>query len=164
MKTDYWVGYPKPRTNCSKQRYRSQNVGGSNPNKANIKIFDNCIRLPKLGDVKCKISKEMTGRVLSATITRSSTNKYFVVVNMTDVEEETFEKTEKAIGIDLGVHCFAVDSYGVEYTINPNLQKTQKQLSKLHTQLSKKDSYSKNRQKARKKLARKYEQIKEKIY
>ena len=36
----------------------------------NIRIYDNKILLPKLGMIKCKISRKIEGRILSATISK----------------------------------------------------------------------------------------------
>lgn len=45
-----------------RQSYKSKCVG------TNIKVLDKTVQLPKLGKVKCRISKKVRGRILSATI------------------------------------------------------------------------------------------------
>ncbi len=47
-----------------RQSYKSKCVG------ANIKVLDKAVQLPKLGRVKCRVSREVKGRVLSATVSR----------------------------------------------------------------------------------------------
>src|SRR5699024_9477287 len=77
----------------------------------NIALFDQHIKLPKLGLIKFAKSREVGGRVLSATVRRNPSGKYFVSI-LAEVEIEPMEKTEKAIGIDLGITDFAILSDG----------------------------------------------------
>ena len=56
-------GYPKFK---SKHVHRKSYV--SKNNHGTIALSDKKIRLPKLGMVKCRISKEVQGRILSATV------------------------------------------------------------------------------------------------
>jgi len=46
----------------------------------NIKIKDNYLKLPKLGLVKFAKSRETKGKILSATVRKSSSGKYFVAI------------------------------------------------------------------------------------
>ena len=124
-----------------------------------IHVFENHIQLPKLGLVKCCVSKQTQGRILSATVSKNPSGKYFVSICCTDVEVEPLLKTDKTIGIDLGVKHLAVDSNGVEYPNNKYLAKSEKKLVRLQRQLSRKSSGSKRHKKARIKVARLHEHI-----
>ncbi|MFQ8760485.1 MAG: hypothetical protein ACLSAF_14775 [Intestinimonas sp.] len=56
-------GYPRFKSKHNhRQSYKSKCVG------TNIKVLDHAVQLPKLGKVKCRISREVKGRILSATI------------------------------------------------------------------------------------------------
>lgn len=55
-----------------RQSYKSKCVG------SNIKVLEGAVQLPKLGKVKCRISKPVEGRILSATVSRTPSGKYFV--------------------------------------------------------------------------------------
>ena len=58
-------GYPKFKSRRgSRQSYKSKCVG------TNIKVLDKAIQLPKLGEVKCRVSRKPEGRILSATVSR----------------------------------------------------------------------------------------------
>ena len=120
----------------------------------NIKVLDKAVQLPKLGLVKCHISKEVKGRILSATVSQNPSGKYFVSLCCTDVEMETLPTTGAMIGIDMGLKAFAITSDGVEYPNHKHLTKSQKKLAKLQRQLSRKSKGSNRREKARVKLAR----------
>lgn len=69
----------------------------------NIRVLEKTVQLPKLGQVKCRISKEIKGRILSATISRSPSVKYFVALCCTDVKIEPLPSTGAAIGLDIGI-------------------------------------------------------------
>ena len=147
-------GYPRFKSKHGhRQRYRSQY------SKANIKVFDNAIQLPKLGLVKCRVSKQVRGRILSATVSQNPSGKYFVAICCTDIEMEPLPSTGISVGIDMGLKAFAVTSDGVEYPNHKFLTKSQKKLARLQRQLSRKSKGSNRREKARIKVALLHEHI-----
>ena len=154
LKTGRRVGFPKFKSRKSNRfSYTTQSINN------NIKVLDYHVQLPKLGLVKYRVSKQIQGRILSATVSKNPSGKYFVSICCTDVEIEPLPKTDKTIGIDLGVKHLAVDSNGVEYPNNKYLTKSEKKLARLQRQLSRKSSRSKRYEKARIKVARLYEHI-----
>lgn len=147
-------GYPRFKSKHDhRQSYKSKRVG------TNIKVLDKAVQLPKLGRVKCRISKEVKGRVLSATVSRNPSGKYFVSLCCTDVEIEPLPKTGVVIGIDMGLKAFAITSEGAEYPNHKYLTKSQKKLVKLQRQLSRKTKGSNRREKTRIQMARLHEHI-----
>lgn len=147
-------GYPKFKDKRNRrQSYKSKY------NHKNIKVLDSVIQLPKLGFVKCRVSKKVKGRILSATVSQNPSGKYFVALCCTDVEIEPLPNTGAVVGIDLGLKSFAITSDGVEYPNHKYLIKNQKKLARLQRQLSRKSKGSKRREKARIKVARLHEQI-----
>lgn len=154
LKAGRRVGFPKFKSKKSNRfSYATQFVNN------NIKILDNRIQLPKLGLVKCHISKQIEGRILSATVSKNPSGKYFVSICCTDVKAEPLPKTDKTVGIDLGIKHLAVDSNGVEYPNNKYLAKSEKKLARLQRQLSRKPNGSKRHKKTRIKVARLHEHI-----
>ena len=147
-------GYPRFKSKHNhRQSYKSQCVG------TNIKVLDKTIQLPKLGKVKCRISKEVKGRILSATVSRNPSGKYFVSLCCTDVEIEPLPSTGGVTGLDMGLKSFAVDADGNEYPNHKYLAQSEKKLARLQRQLSRKTKGSKCREKARIKVARLHEHI-----
>ena len=66
-------GYPKFKSKRNyRQSYKSKCVG------SNIKVLEGAVQLPKPGKVKCRISKQVEGRILSATVSQTPSGKYFV--------------------------------------------------------------------------------------
>lgn len=147
-------GYPRFKSKKNRHKsYKSKCVG------TNIKVLGNAVQLPKLGLVKCRISKEVKGRILSATVSQNPSGKYFVALCCTDVEMEPLPSTGAVVGLDMGLKSFAVTSDGVEYPNHKFLTKSQKKLARLQRQLSRKPKGSNRREKARVKVARLQEHI-----
>lgn len=154
LKKSQHIGFPKFKSKRDNRKsYKSKCVG------TNIKMIAKAIQLPKLGLVKCKVSKQIDGRILNATISQNPGGKYFVSVCCTDVEIQQYLSTGSVVGIDLGIKEFAITSDG-EHFANPKyLSKSEKKLAKLQRQLSRKTKGSNNKNKTRIKVARKHEKI-----
>lgn len=132
---------------------------GSYTTKQKIKVLDGYIKLPKLGKVKCRVSKQVRGRILNATISQAPSGKYFVSVCCTDVEIEPYEKTGAMVGLDMGLKEFAITSDGKKYENKRYSTKATRRLARLQRGLSRKPKDSKRREKARIAVARLHEHI-----
>ena len=147
-------GYPKFKSKKNRhQSYKSKCVG------TNIKVCEKAIQLPKLGLVKCRVSKEVRGRILSATVSQNPSGKYFVALCCTDVEIDPLPRTGAVVGIDMGLKSFATTSDDVEYPNHKFLTQSLRKLARLQRQLSRKSKGSRRREKARVKVARLQEHI-----
>ena len=145
-------GYPKFKSKRNRrQSYKSKCIG------TNIKVLEGAVQLPKLGKVKCRISKPVEGRILSATVSQTPSGKYFVALCCTDVDTEPLPSTGAVVGIDMGLKAFAITSDGVEYPNHKYQSKSQKKLARLQRQLSRKTKGSNRWEKARLQVARLYE-------
>ena len=147
-------GFPRFKSKHDhRQSYKSKCVG------TNIKILNKAVQLPKLGKVKCRISKEVTGRILSATVSRNPSGKYFVSLCCTEVELLPFPNTGMTVGLDMGIKSFVVDSDGMEYPNHKYLMRSERKLAKLQRQLSRKTKGSNRQEKARIQVAKLHEHI-----
>lgn len=144
-------GYPKFKS--KRDRHKSYKTN------SNIKVLDKAVQLPKLGLVKCRVSKEVQGRILSATVSQNPSGKYFVALCCTDVEIEPLPSTGAVAGLDMGLKAFAITSDGTEYPNHKHLVRSQKKLARLQRQLSRKSKGSSRREKARIKVARLHEHV-----
>ena len=155
INTTKYFRYPKYKSKKDNNKtYRSKN------NTNTIRIIDgNKIKIPKVGRIKCRFSKEIKGRILSATINQRPSGKYYVAICCTDVEHNNLPKTDKSVGIDLGIKDLAITSDGDKYPNHKYLKQSEKKLVRLQRQLSRKPIGSKNWEKARIKLARLHEHI-----
>ena len=148
------VGYPRFKSKRdSRKSYRTAF------SKGNIEVLDGYIKLPKLGKVKCRVSKQVHGRILNATISQAPSGKYFVSVCYTDVEITPYEKTGAMVGLDMGLKEFAITSDGKKYENRKYSTKAARRLARLQRRLSRKPKDSKRREKARIAVARLHEHI-----
>lgn len=147
-------GYPQFKSkHIYRKSYKSKCVC------ANIKVLDNCVQLPKLGHVECHISKEVRGRILSATVSQNPSGKYFIALCCTAVELDSMPHTGAIVGIDLGIHDYAITSDGRRFKNPKYYVKSQAKLARLQRRLSRKTKGSKNYEKARIAKARLEEHI-----
>ena len=149
--------YPRfKRKHSNRQSYRSTCIND------NIRVPDNrTIRLPKLGEAKCRFPRMPEGRILNATVRREADGRYEVTVVCESPRPEPMEKTGKAAGIDLGIRTLAVTSEGKEYDNPKTYGKNLKKLIRAQRKLSRKTKGSRNREKQRKKVAKIHRKIRD---
>lgn len=133
------------------------------PQNTRVDFENGRIFIPKFkGGIKTKFHRTFEGIVKSSTISRTATGKYFVSilveVNEPDVPMKPICEN-KAVGIDLGIKTFAVLSDGTEIPNPKHLKQSLDKVKKLQRSLSHKNKGSKNRDKARRKLALAHEQV-----
>jgi putative transposase len=139
------------------QSYTSQCVypKGTRPS---IEIEGKKIKLPKLGWVKFAKSREVQGRILSATIRRNPSGKYFVSIQC-EFEIQKLDPVDQFIGIDLGLKNLIVDSNGNKKdSLQPD-RKYEKKLARWQRIMSRRQYKSNRWEKARLKVARIHEKI-----
>lgn len=103
-------GYPKFKSRkYPKQSYKAKKIGN------NIRLVnDHYLKLPKLGFIKFK-GRLTTDKIKSATIKLSPSGKFYCVL-LTGCESQTpFNKTNKSVGLDMGVADLVITSDGVKY-------------------------------------------------
>ncbi|WP_448315264.1 RNA-guided endonuclease InsQ/TnpB family protein [Streptomyces sp. CO7] len=118
--------------------------------------------LPKIGAVKVKWSRTLPAVPSSVTVIKDSAGRYFAsfVVETDPAADATrMSGSEQMIGVDLGLTHFAVLSTGEKITSPRFLRRAEKKLKKAQRELSRKRKGSKNREKARLKVARAHAQV-----
>lgn len=109
----------------------------------NIAILGNKIKLPKMGFVRFAKSREVDGRIISATIRRNPSGKYFISI-LVETEVSPLDKTNKAVGIDLGITDFAILSTGDKLDNNQFTAKMEQRLKREQRKLSRRALNAKN--------------------
>lgn len=127
--------------------------------KQNIQLLEKHIIIPKIGKIKCVVSKKINGKIINCTVIQKPSKKYFVSICYEVLEYVIPNKTKNDVGIDLGIKNFATLSNGNEYKNPKYFKKSEKKLSKLQKQLSRKNIGSKRYEKARIKVAKAQEKI-----
>lgn len=147
-------GFPKFKRKSSNQSFTVPKDAPST-----LAIKENKIQIPKLKFVKFKQDREIQGRIVSATVSKTSSGKYYISLCCIDVPVEEFEKTGSVVGLDLGIKDFAITSDGGKIENPKFLRKSEKRIKRLQRQLARKQKGSNNRAKAKIKLARKHEKV-----
>lgn len=147
-------GYPKFKSKRDKNSYRT--------NGKTISLDQNNykIKIPKIGWIKFRDKYNFNGltKIYNINISKNSSGKYFASISA-EVDIETFAKTKKSCGIDLGLKNFCILSNGIKFNNPRFLVNDQKRLKLLQQSLSRKIKGSKNYLKAKVKLAKFYEHI-----
>jgi putative transposase len=125
----------------------------------NVLIKDNKLNIPKFKEgIKINLHQEIEGKISFATISKSTTSKYYVSITC-EVNHKPFEKTNSKVGIDTGIKDLAILSDGKVYENIKTLKSNLKKLKYEQRQLSKKVKGSSSRNKQRKNLALVHEKI-----
>ena len=146
------AGYPKFKRRRSDQSYRTMN------NNNSIRIEGDVIRLPKAGKIKIVKTRKFEGRILSATVTMTLSGRYYISLQVEEEYEYLPNKGGK-LGIDAGLTVLYTDSKNNKIENPGTLSKHEKRIRRLQRELSRKKNGSKNREKARIRLAREHEKV-----
>jgi putative transposase len=132
------------------------------PQHYTVDFERNIIKLPKIGEVEAVLHRKFEGAMKTATISRSSTGKYYISIlvdNEKDIPNKQNFSESSTIGIDVGIKDFAVLSNG-EKVENPKyLKNSLKRMKVLQKRVSRKVKGSNNRNKARQHLSKIHETI-----
>ncbi|MGW0077372.1 RNA-guided endonuclease InsQ/TnpB family protein [Streptomyces cellulosae] len=112
------------------------------------------LRLPKIGDLKVKWSRTLPSTPTTVTVVRDAAGRYFASFVVETDASKVLPETTPEVGIDLGLGHFAVLSDGTKVDSPRFLRRAEKRLKKTQRALSRKEKGSRNRNKARLKVAR----------
>ncbi len=123
------------------------------------------VKIPKMNSlIRAVIDRPIpeNGVMKTATVSMTKTGRYFISVLVDDgidlPEPEPFDE-KTTVGIDVGIASFATFSDGAKIPNPKHLQNSEKRLKCLQRRLSRKKRGSKNRNKARLRVARMHEKI-----
>jgi putative transposase len=126
---------------------------------ARFKVLpDGKLRLPKIGDVPVRWSRELPSGPSSVTVIRDAAGRYFASF-VIEAAPGALPGTEPVVGIDLGLTHFAVLSDGRKIASPRFLRRAEKKLRRAQRALSRKEKGSRNRDKARVKVARAHSRV-----
>ncbi len=127
---------------------------------ARFKVCDNGrLRLPKIGDLSVRWSRDLPAEPSSVTVIRDAAGRYFASFVVQTAEDETLPLAESEVGIDLGLTHFAVLSDGTKVAAPKFLRRAARKLKRLQQDLSRKQRGSQNRKKAVVKVARAHARV-----
>jgi len=117
------------------------------------------LHLSKIGNIPIRVHREVEGKIKQIIIKKHNSGKWFACVCVEKEIEVAKRETKRVIGIDVGLKHFLTDSEGRQIE-NPRFyERTLERIRVLHRNLLRKKKGSKNREKARIKLAKAYERL-----
>ncbi len=117
-----------------------------------FELGDHRAWIPKLGWVNMAENLRFTGKITGARVTRTA--DWWCISITVEVPDELSEKRTAAVGIDVGLNRLATLSTGEEYENQAFLKTALKKLRQANKRLHRRKLGSKNREKARRQLAR----------
>ena len=117
------------------------------------------LRLPKIGDLDVRWSRDLPGDPSSVTIVKDAAGRYHASFVVTTVQDETLPTAESEVAIDLALTHFAVLSDGTKVAAPRFLRQAARRLRKLQKSVSRKVKGSNNREKAVVKVARAHAKV-----
>jgi len=126
--------------------------------KSGLRIDGDRVRLPKIGWVRFRNSRDAIGKLKRATVSRSASGKWFVSITAELPIAHKPLRTE-VIGVDVGLSTYATMSTGEKVAPPKWLRRSEHKLKRLQRSLSKKKKGSANRAKAKKRVAIYHERV-----
>jgi len=111
------------------------------------------------GEIAIKKHREITGKIKTLAIKMEASGKLFAIFCVETEEAPARMNNGPRVGMDLGLKRFATLSDGMIIDNPRHLKKHEEKLAFLQKELSKKRKGGKNRQKAKLKVARAYEEV-----
>ena len=159
---DKKTGYPKFKSKhkCRWSYTTNNQRNKKNPEKDSIRFDGNRIKLPKVGYVKIVEHRPHEGVIKSVVVSKERSGEYYASV-LCDVEQpNTLSVTDKVVGIDLGLHDIIVCSDGERVEAPKHFRKSEQKLAKRQRVFSKTQKDSNGHEKARAKVAKCHQKIK----
>ena len=116
------------------------------------------VRLPVIGPVRMLEELRFDGKITSGTVSREA-NRWFLSVSV-DTDVKRLPKTDKSVGVDLGLKTAVVCSDGTSFDAPKPLKQNLKRLKRRSRRHSRKQKGSTNRKKSKLRLARLHARIK----
>ena len=124
-----------------------------------VQVDGHYVKLPKLGKIKTFKDRFVHGEPKTATIIREHDGYYICITTCIERFPIRLASESQAVGLDMGVAHFCVNSAG-EYTANPkHFAKYERQLRVANRALSRKKKFSSNWYKQKAKLSRLHAKI-----
>ena len=123
-------------------------------------VTDNKLFIPKFkGGIKCNVHREIKGEIGKVTISKTPSCKYFVSIFTEEEYVTPLEKTNKSVGVDMGLKDLLITSDGETFKNNRYTKRYERRLANAQKHLSRKKKGSRGYENQRLKVARLHEKI-----
>ena len=149
------AGFPK-----FKSKHKCRWSYTTDSNNGTVRFDGNRLRLPKVGYIKIVEHRLHEGRIITATISKERSGEYYASVLCEIEQPEPRPVTDKVVGVDLGLHGFVVCSDGTRVEAPKHFRRAEQKLAKRQRAFSRTQKGSNGHEKARLKVARCHQKIK----
>ena len=140
--------------------FKSKHAKNSFTVPQSVFIADGRLFIPKFKEgIKCRVHREIKGKVGKATISKTPSGKYFVSVFTEEEYVTPIKKSSKAVGVDMGLKDLLITSDGETFKNNRYIKRYERKLAKAQQHLSRKKKGSKGFENQRLKVAKLHEKI-----
>ena len=147
------------RGNAQFPKFKSRKHKNSFTIPQNGCVSNGLLYIPKFKDgIKIKLHRRLVGKIGKMNISKTPTGKYYVSI-FTEQVIEDLPKTDKQVGIDLGLKDFVITSDNKRFKNNRYTKKYAKKLKKAQQHLSRKQKGSNGFEKQKLKVANIHEKI-----
>ena len=116
--------------------------------------------IPKFKEgIKCRVHREIKGEIGKVTISKTPSGKYFVSVFTEEEYVTQLEKTNKSVGVDMGLKDLLITSEGETFKNNRYTRRYERKLAKAQQHLFRKKKGSRGFENQRLKVAKLYEKV-----
>jgi putative transposase len=145
------VGFPRFK---GKNRYDSFTL-----HKQYWKLDGKHLIIRNLGRFRLRLSRPIQGKIKAITIKRTPANKWYACFSCNDVPERKLPKSDKLIGIDVGIKSYLTDSDGNKVENPKFLKHALRELRVKQRKLSRAKKGSNNRKEAKLQVANCHEHV-----
>ncbi len=108
--------------------------------------------------IKVAWSRKLSGEASQVTVSQNAAGQWFASF-LCDENIQTLPPSANKVGVDMGISAFATLSNGEKFSQPKAIRGLRKKLARLQRQHSRKEKHSKNREKARRKVARLHQHV-----
>lgn len=122
------------------------------------------LHLSKIGDIPIRLHRPLDGNVKGVIVKQYADGSWYAIFQIENEQEEqvAFEEQDRinAIGIDLGIENFIVDSDATRVAHPKNVEKSEERLKRAQRDLARKDKGSNNWERQRQHVAKLHNRVK----
>jgi len=126
--------------------------------QSGFKVEGDTLTLSKIGSMRIRLHRPIGGDVKTLTVKRMPSGRWYAVF-CCEVEAQPRERPFEEVGVDLGLECFAALSDGTRIENPRYYRSSERRLAHLQRSLSRKERGSRNRMRARRRVARLHERV-----
>jgi putative transposase len=152
------AGLRRNRRRVGRLRYKGGWFKTLNFNQSGFRLEGKKLLLSKVGEIPIRLHREIRGWVKGVVVKREQSGRWYAIFQVED-EPEPLPRTNEAVGIDVGIKHFLTDSKGRQIENPCFYEKSLKRIRIKQRQLSRKQKGSKNRERAKIKLAKAHEHL-----